>query len=136
VRRWAARLGTRIGLPLVAVAGLIAIGLPLASSTALRRSQAAAATGDTATALLDARAAARVEPDAASPQLQQALVLELRSDFAGAVEAASRATIDEPLNWKAWLVRSRVEAEAGRPGASLRSYRRAKSLNPKSVLFG
>jgi Tfp pilus assembly protein PilF len=114
---------------------LIAIGVPLASTTALRRSQTAAAGGDTATALLDARAAERVEPDAAAPRLQEALVLELRRDFSGALVAVSRATSYEPLNWQAWLVRSRLEAEAGEPGAALASYRRAKSLNPRSVVF-
>jgi hypothetical protein len=135
VRRRASGLGIRIGLPLVAVAALIAIGVPLASTTALRRSQTAAAGGDTATALLDARAAERVEPDAAAPRLQEALVLELRRDFSGALVAVSRATSYEPLNWQAWLVRSRLEAEAGEPGAALASYRRAKSLNPRSVVF-
>ncbi len=135
IGRWASMLGLRIGLPLVAVACLIAIGIPLAGTTALRRSQAAAANGNTAAALLDARAAERVEPDSASPQLQEALVLELRRDFSGALVAVNRATSDEPLNWQAWLVRSRLQAEAGQPAASLASYRRARSLNPKSALF-
>jgi hypothetical protein len=135
IRRSASVLGVRLGLPLVAVAGLVAIGVPLAATTALRRSQAAAASGNTAAALLDARAAERVEPNSASPQLQEALVLELRGDYTGALVAVHRATSDEPLNWQGWLVRSRLQAEAGQPAASLASYRRAKSLNPKSPLF-
>ncbi len=135
IRRWVSVLGLRIGLPLVALACLIAIGVPLASTTALRRSQAAAVGGNTAGALLDARAAERIEPDGAAPRLQEALVLELRGDFAGALAAVSRATANEPLDWQAWLVRSRLAAEAGQPAASLAYYRQAKSLNPKSALF-
>jgi len=86
-------------------------------------------------ALADARAAVALEPGAASSQIQLALVLELRGDTAGALTAARAATRDEPDNWSAWLVRSRLETEGGHPGAAVAAYRRSRSLNPRSPLF-
>jgi tetratricopeptide (TPR) repeat protein len=88
-----------------------------------------------AQALADARTAVRLQPGAASSQLQLALVLELRGDTPGALTAARAATRDEPANWTAWLVRSRLEAEAGHPASALAAYKRSRSLNPQSPIF-
>jgi tetratricopeptide (TPR) repeat protein len=96
---------------------------------------AAAASGDTAKALSDARAAARLEPGAASPQLQIALLLETEHKLSPAIVDAHRAARDEPLNWGAWLVLSRLQAEAGHRGQALRAFERARSLNPLSPIF-
>jgi tetratricopeptide (TPR) repeat protein len=125
----------RGALALVALVCLALIALPLAETTALRDSRSAAASGATATALTDAQTAARIEPGAASPQLQLALVLETQDRLASAVLFAQRATRDEPLNWGAWLVLSRLESEAGQPRPALQAYERARSLNPRSPLF-
>lgn len=138
-RRWGGRLsagGFRVGAVMLAVACLLVIAVPLAITTAERRSQAAVSSSDPALALAAARAATRLEPGAASAQIQLALVLELGGDVKGALAAARSATIDEPSSWSAWLVRSRVAAEAGRPAASVAAYRRARSLNPRSPVFG
>jgi predicted Zn-dependent protease len=101
----------------------------------VRASQAAVVSGDPARALVDARAAVRLEPGAASAELQLALVLELQRNIPGALAAAHRATNDEPSNWSNWLVVSRLEAEAGHPAASVAAYQRSRSLNPQSPLF-
>jgi Tfp pilus assembly protein PilF len=111
------------------------IGVPLAATSAVRKSQAAASAGNTSAALADAREASRLEPGAATPELQVALVLEVRGDITAGAAAARQATIDEPANWQTWLVRSRLEDEAGHPVASVEAYRRARSLNPHSPLF-
>jgi hypothetical protein len=129
--RWAVRL-CGVAVSLVC---LVAIAVPLATASAVRRSQAAASSGDRSAALTDARTAVRLEPGAASPQVQLALVLELQGDVRDALIAAQRATSDEPVNWSTWLVRSRLEAEAGHPRASVAAYRHARSLNPRSPLF-
>ena len=50
-----------MGAIVLAIACLIAIAIPLAATTALRRSQAAASNGNAALALRDARAAANLE---------------------------------------------------------------------------
>ncbi len=125
----------RAGEVVVALACLVAIGVPLATASAVQASQAAASQGDSALALRDAQQAAAVEPDAASPQVQLALVEELRGDLRAALAAAHRGARNEPDNWSTWLIISRLEAEVGRPGASFAAFLRARSLNPNSPLF-
>jgi hypothetical protein len=129
------RVAVRIGAVVLAFASLVAIGVPLATTTAVRQSQAAVTNGNTALALADARAAVRVQPGAASAQTQLALVLELEHNYRAALVAGGRATSAEPDNWSSWLVVSRLDAEAGHPAASLAAYRRAQSLNPHSPIF-
>ncbi|HWF74396.1 MAG TPA: O-antigen ligase family protein [Solirubrobacteraceae bacterium] len=125
----------RLGLVATALACVIAIGIPLAAASAVSKSQAAARMGKTSSALADARSAVRLEPGAAAPQLQLALVLELQHNYAAALAAAHQATRDESQNWSDWLVLSRIEAESGQVKASVVAYRRARSLNPRSPLF-
>lgn len=130
-RVWA----VRGGIIAAALACLIATGVPLAATNSLRQSQAASSAGNTTAALADARTAIGLEPGAASPELQAALVLELQRRFGSAVADARAATADEPANWQTWLVRSRLEAEAGHPSLALAAYRRARKLNPASPVF-
>jgi O-antigen ligase len=119
----------------VAVACLIAVAIPLATTNAVRASQAASSRGQLAVALRDAEEASRVEPGAASAQIQVALVQELRGDLPAALAAAREAAADEPENWSIWLVLSRLEAKTSHPRSSLVDYERARSLNPRSPLF-
>lgn len=125
----------RIAGALIAVAALVAIAAPLASTDLLRQSEAEARSGDLSAALHDARSAQNAQPDAASPRLQEALVLEAQGDLAGAAIAARAATERESTNWRTWLVLSRIEAELGDAPAAVRYYRKARSLNPFSELF-
>jgi tetratricopeptide (TPR) repeat protein len=125
----------RGGAILLAVASLVAIAIPLAMTNAERSSQAAAAGRDYGPALADARAAERLEPGAASPQVQIALVLEAQGDAPAALAAARRAASNEPADWSTWLIVSRLEAETGHAVASVSAYRRAESLNPRSPIF-
>jgi tetratricopeptide (TPR) repeat protein len=91
--------------------------------------------GDYAAALEDARSAQNVEPAAATPRLQQALVLELMGDLPAA-EAAARAAVDrESTNWRLWLVLSRIAAENGRADAAVAAYEEARDLNPRGEIF-
>lgn len=128
-------LATRLILIAVALGSLLAIGIPLAETTQVRASQADFAGGNTAGAIDAAQSAIRVEPGAASPRIQEALVLESSGDIAGAVRAARVATVDEPQNWQTWLVLSRLEAENGQLAAAVAAYRQARALNPRSLLF-
>jgi O-antigen ligase/polysaccharide polymerase Wzy-like membrane protein len=135
--------GERAGLPLpgrlgITVVALVAIGViavPLASTSLVRGSEAEARDGDLPAALEDARTAQNVEPSAASPRLQQALVLEEMGRFPLAVEAGRAATEHERTNWRNWLVLARIEAENGEAAAAVRDYREARSLNPLSPIF-
>jgi hypothetical protein len=129
------RMPVRVLVALGSLVVIVAIAIPLASTSLVRSSEAAARSGDLAAALDDARSAQNVQPGAASPRLQEALVLELRGELAAAAAAALAATEREETNWRNWLVLSRIEAERGRAVPSLRAYREARSLNPLSELF-
>ena len=67
----------RVGVGFVSLIAIVAIAIPLASLSLTRESQAEARAGDYEAALEDAKSAQNVEPAAAAPRLQQALVLEL-----------------------------------------------------------
>lgn len=124
------RLLPRAGFAAVALAIVFAIAVPLASTSLVRRSESEFRAGDLAAALSAARRAQSAQPDAASPRLQEALVLEAVRAFGRASEAARAATDREETNWRNWLVLSRVEAERGRADAAVRDFRRARALNP------
>lgn len=125
----------RIGTVAVAIAAIAAIAIPLSSSSLLRQSQSDARAGDTAAALSAARSAQNAQPDAASPRIQEALLLEAAGELPSAAAAARAATEREETNWRNWLVLSRLEARQGHAKAAVRAYARAKSLNPRSPLF-
>jgi hypothetical protein len=125
----------RAGVVALAAAALVAIWFPLRGATALRQSQADAAGGNLAAAFQQARDAADAQPYAASPVLQQALLLERRGRLAAAAPEAASATRKEGENWRTWTILARIEAERGRVGPALSAYRRAQALNPQYLLF-
>jgi len=130
-RSWGPR-GVIAGLALL---GLVAVAIPLAGASAVRASQQDAGSGMLGDALEQADRAAAVQPYAASPNLQRALVLELRADYDAAAAAARQATADEPTNWRTWLILARIEAFRDDAPAAVRAYREARSLNPRSPVF-
>ena len=126
--------------------GLIALGIvamvayavhyhALLGAEAVNDSQSAARSGDLPAALHDAEHAQDLQPYASTPDLQRALVLEQMGRYAAAVGPARDATEAASKDWRTWLVLSRLQAEAGRPGPSIAAYERAKSLNPRSIVF-
>jgi hypothetical protein len=129
------RHGERVVIAAVSIVALVAISLPLASAAAVQRSQEDVADGDLDAALADAREAVAVQPYAAAPRIQEALVLEERGKLAAAAATAREATRRESSNWSNWLILSRLEARAGHARASLEAYREARSLNPGSGIF-
>jgi tetratricopeptide (TPR) repeat protein len=122
-------------LAAAAVAALIAVAIPYAGVTSVDQSQADVHSSSLENALSAARTASDVQPYPASPYLQQALVYELCGDYDAAARAATNATDEEPTNWRNWFVLSRIEAERGDPKASVDAFEKARSLNPKSLLF-
>jgi O-Antigen ligase len=125
----------RIGVGVLALAVVVAIAIPLASTSLVRQSQDEAQVNDLSAALDDARSAQNVEPGAASPRLQQALVLETEGELPAAAAAARAATDRESTNWQLWMVLSRIEAQRGNTAAAISDYEKARSLNPRSPLF-
>jgi len=126
---------SRFVLPALALAALVAVAIPMAGAGAVRDSQAEVRSQDLSAALNQARTASNVEPYAATPSLQEALILELQGDLGGALAAARAATQKEATNWRTWLVLSQLEAQAGNTAESVAAYREARSLNPRSALF-
>jgi len=119
----------------LAVAALIAVAIPYAGLTSVDDSQADVRSRSLESALADARTATDVQPYASSPYLQQALVYELGGDYDAAASAATKATEEEPTNWRTWFILSRIETERGDPKAAVAAFEKARSLNPKSLLF-
>lgn len=128
-------LSRRLTIAAVTIAAIVVIAVPLASTALVRQSESDFRAGDLQAALDAARSAQNAEPGAASPRLQQALVLESAGELSGASEAARAAAEREKTNWRNWLVLSRIEAERGRAVASVAAYRRARSLNPRASIF-
>jgi O-Antigen ligase len=128
-------VGARIGVVAFALVAIVAIAIPLASTTLVRQSEADVRVGDLNAALDSAQSAQNVQPGAASPRLQEALVLEIKGDYPGAEEAAVAATEREETNWRNWLVLSRIAAERGQAKNAVSAYKEARSLNPHASIF-
>jgi Flp pilus assembly protein TadD len=125
----------RVCTGLTAVIALIAIVIPVSKTQAVRDSQSEIREKSPDSALEDARTAERLEPYAASPKLQVALILELQGRLGLAAKTAEAATAAEATNWKTFMVLSRIEAERGRGEAAVEAYKQARSLNPRSSIF-
>ncbi|MGH3112551.1 MAG: tetratricopeptide repeat protein, partial [Gaiellaceae bacterium] len=114
---------------------ICAQAIPLLAEVKIEDSRAAVRSGDFEGAAADAAAARSIQPWAASPYLQLALVEE----EAGDVESARR-WIDEALerdsaDWRLWLVDVRLETKAGRIAEARESLDRVRALNPRSPLL-
>lgn len=129
------RVLPRAVLALLAIVALGAVAVPMAGALAANASRAAASDGRLADALERIQTAERLQPYAATPRLQRALVLEAAGALDVAAPAARAATRDEPTNWRTWLVLARVEAKRGRATSAVRALREARRLNPRSTVF-
>jgi O-antigen ligase len=132
--KWRA-VPSRLLIPAVAIFAIVAQAIPLISTVAIRDSQAAVRRGDLVTALDNAQSARRIEPWAASPYLQLALVLEEDGRLSAARRTIADAIERDRDDWRLWLVRARLETKAGAVRSARRSLRRAAALNPRSPLF-
>lgn len=129
------RRRSRVAIAAAAAIAICLIAIPLAATRALRDSQAEARAGNLTTALVRADQARSLQPYASTPRLQQALVLERAGSFEPAAGAIAAAISRSPLDWRLWLVRSRIDAKRGQASASVAAFRRARSLNPRSRIF-
>jgi O-antigen ligase len=128
---------------LLALSGVVVLALfvitteaiPLLAQTRIRDSQAAIDRGDAPAALDKARDARELQPWAASPHLQLALVEEQTGDLGAARSAILEAIGNDPSDWRLWLVRARLETKSGAVAAARGSLREAKRRNPRSPLF-
>jgi O-antigen ligase len=120
---------------LAVVAGLFAAAelVVLLADMELGRSQADAAAGRYGPAHSAAVRATRIEPWAASPYLQLALVEESRGRFDAARRAIDKAVARDDRDWRLWLVKARIDDDLGLYSDGAVSRARAKELDPRSL---
>jgi O-antigen ligase len=128
-------LAARAAVLVVCLGVIAVVGLALLTQARLDSSEAAARRGDPEAAISAAQDARRLEPWAAAPYLQLALLSEQRGDLRTARAWLAGALDRDRRNWRIWLVSARIETELGAIGTARRSLARAKSLNPRSPLF-
>lgn len=114
---------------------ICAQAIPWLASIKLAESQAAVRRDDGDAAFSAAADAKRIQPWAASPYLQLALVEEASGHLASARRWIGDAIERDPENWRLWLVAARLETKAGDIARAARTLERAASLNPRSPLF-
>ena len=122
-------------LGLAAIVAMVLIAVPLASTVALRSSQAAYRAKNLSQALSDANTAAAIEPGAASPYLPRAQIFEASNHITEARRQIAAAISRAPGDYALWLIASRLATEADHPREALADYLRAKALYPTSLEF-
>lgn len=131
--------GRRFGLGAAGlVAGWLLVcgqAIPLLTQLKIEDSQAAVARDDAAAALDDARAARGLQPWAASPYVQLALVEEQLGELDVARYWISEAIERADDDWRLWFIKARLETNAGDIDEARESLARARELNPRSQLF-
>jgi Flp pilus assembly protein TadD len=132
VSRWGRE---RVVLAAIAVPVLIVTVTSLIGDRLILSSQADARSGDLPSALSAAEDAASFQPYAATPHLQQALVLQLQHNLDAAAAQASEATRLESTDWRTWYALSQIERDQGDKSAAAATYDHARSLNPRSPVF-
>jgi tetratricopeptide (TPR) repeat protein len=125
----------RAGVGAVSVAVIASLAIPLLARDKIQDSQRAGARGDLSAAAAEARTARDVQPWAASPYQQLAIVQEQADDLRAARGSIGDALKRDPDSWRLWLLRARIEQESGRPAAASVAFDRAVELNPKSPLL-
>ncbi len=138
VRRHSARwrrfaLGSAALVLACGLAGAQAI--PWLTDLQIRASESAVKRNDGNSALRHGLDARKLQPWAASPYLQLALVQEQRRDLRAARKWIAEAIERNSIDWRFWLVAARIETKAGDVARARASLLRAKALNPRSPLF-
>lgn len=134
------RVQTRRAVPFAATLlfgwlGICALMIPYLVAIRIQDSQANVREDDYPAAIhaaLDARA---IQPWAATPWLQLALVEERIGDIRPAVDAIDHALARDGDDWSLWLIKARLEVKLGHMPAARAAIDRSRSLNPHSPLF-
>ena len=114
------------------VAAIWAGGVLFLTEIRLGDSRQEATDGDLEAAAEDARSAIKIEPWAAAPRLQLALVDELAGNLPAANREVSEAIDRAPDNWQLWFVRTRLDVKSGDVDGARRALERARELNPRA----
>jgi hypothetical protein len=135
--RHASRTWFGLGVAAILLAWLVVIGqaIPLFAQREIEHSQAAVRRGDLGDALAAAKSARDIQPWAATPYLQLALVAEQAGAPTRARGWIDMAIARDRTDWRLWLASARIETRLGHVKEAERSLRRAVELNPRSPLF-
>ena len=125
------RLTLVVPVVLVGLALIVGQGIALLSESRLSDSQAAVLRGDTAAALRDARSARDLEPWAARPYLQLALVEEQAQALPEAERRIRQAIAHDRTDWRLWVIAARIQTKRGEIASARRSLAHARELNPR-----
>jgi hypothetical protein len=131
----ARRLWLGIATLLVAGGAIWAGAVVFLTEAKLGASRDAVRVGNLASAAQDARDAIKLEPWAAGPRLQLALVDELGGDLRAAKRDLAGAIERAPENWQLWFVRTRIDVKSGNIRAAHHALQRARLLNPRAPFF-
>ncbi|MCB8914443.1 MAG: O-antigen ligase family protein [Thermoleophilales bacterium] len=129
--RWYARAAFGVASAIT----LVVIFLPYQGDRLVRESQASYREGDLVKALDQANDALDVQPYSATASVQKAQLLSELGRNELAIEAAQKATRDEPFNWQNWFVLGETFAIAGLDDKAQLAMQRAQELNPNSPIF-
>jgi Tfp pilus assembly protein PilF len=119
----------------VAGAVIVAEAVSLLADVEVRRSQADARAGNLRLARSHASDATRIEPWAAAPYVQLALVDEAADRLAAARGAIGEAIRRDDADWRTWWIAARIDRRLGHAAAAEGSLARARALNPRSLLL-
>ena len=126
------RFGARAAVVLLAWAAILAQALPLLVANEIDASQEAVIRGDLAEAYERADSARAIQPWAASPYVQLALLREEEGDLAAARRHIADAAERDEADWRIRLIAARLATKAGDIRAARGALREARRLNPRS----
>jgi hypothetical protein len=129
------RPALRIAVAAIAFGVIVAEAIPLLANMEVRKSQDSVNAGNVEQALDEAESAASIQPWAATPYLQLALVRELGGQIDEAKDSIEHALENDQSDWRLWLVAARIQTKAGDVAAARQSLAKARELNPQSQLF-
>jgi Tfp pilus assembly protein PilF len=79
--------------------------------------------------------ATKLEPWAATPYVQLALVDEAAGRLSAARAAIDKAIRHDDSDWRTWWIAARIDRRLGHAAAAEGSLARARALNPRSLLL-
>lgn len=129
------RFAAGVAVLLVAWLSICAGGLLLLSDHSLESSRDAVSRGDLEAAFEAAGNARDLEPWAAEPRTQLALLYKRAGDPAAALEEMHEAISRAPRDFELYLLKAKLQIADGNSFGALDSVTRARQLNPLDPLF-
>lgn len=124
------RFAAGVTVLLVAWASICASAMLLLSDNRLEASRDQFAAGETEQAIKTVRDAINIQPWAAEPRTQLALLYDEAGDLEAAREALDEAIERSPRNYQLYLLKVRMDVEAGDFESARRALEKAAELNP------